>query len=552
MEMTLLDCMSGIIDALKDDEGKKEKLAFSEDKLPLIKEETDYLNSQMDLNPIQSVILSALLQKSSSGKSTMEGIAAYLGMNFIKFLTYDKEMESLWNKWLIRRRGPELWIPYEVIEQLRDNRPYRKPDTKNLSTRKIFKRFDSLFKLIKNNMISFSQLMKELDEIVYNNQKTSIGKFVRDHLVSEDLYSYDIGERFLFFLLIHLYDNTNEDMISWGDLEDYFHNVSIYDDLVDLYQKGDLKLQKEGIIEYVEMDGLLEKEYFHIKDSLKAEILADKGGLHPKAPFVCDIDPKDIAVKDLVYNSTEQKQVATLEGLLSQDKLKQIYESLKSKGFRTGFTCLFYGAPGTGKTETAYQLAKKTGRKIILADVSKIKNCYVGETEKNIRSLFREYRRACDTEEQTPILLFNEADSIFGIRNESARNAVDKMENSMQNIILQEMENLTGILIATTNLTENLDKAFERRFLYKIKFSKPTLSEKERIWRSMLPSLSREEATQLASSYDFSGGQIENIVRKREIQSILLGHEPEFEDIKGYCCEENIDTSSRNGVRIGF
>lgn len=152
----------------------------------------------------------------------------------------------------------------------------------------------------------------------------------------------------------------------------------------------------------------------------------------------------------------------------------------------------------------------------------------------------------------TPILLFNEADAIFGIRKERAHRAADKMENSMQNIILQEMENLSGILIATTNLTKNLDKAFERRFLYKIKFSKPTISVKEHIWTSMIPSLTSDEAATLAASYDFSGGQIENIARKREIQSILLGQDPVFEDIKSYCGEEFIDPSNRFGRRIGF
>ena len=71
-----------------------------------------------------------------------------------------------------------------------------------------------------------------------------------------------------------------------------------------------------------------------------------------------------------------------------------------------------------------------------------------------------------------PILLFNEADAIFGVRKNGAENAVDKMENTIQNIILQEMEDLNGILIATTNLATNLDSAFERRFLYKIEFEK--------------------------------------------------------------------------------
>ena len=107
-------------------------------------------------------------------------------------------------------------------------------------------------------------------------------------------------------------------------------------------------------------------------------------------------------------------------------------------------------------------------------NISQIKSCWVGESEKNIKGLFDNYRELVKKSEVTPILLFNEADAIIGVRKEGAQSAVDKMENSLQNIILQEMETLDGIMIATTNLQENMDKAFERRFLYKIKFDRPT------------------------------------------------------------------------------
>ena len=550
--MTLLECMSSILDKLKDDESRRDRLEFSTERLPEIKEETDYLNEKMGLSPIQSVLFSVLLQKSTNCRCSMEDVADYMGMNYVKLLTYDKELEDLWNKWLIRRRGSELKVPFEVIEQLRENKPYKKPKTAGLTTKMIMTRMSNLFKMIKDGVISTQQMMKEADEIMYNNQETSVGRTIKKYLVKDDQYTYNWKERYLLFLLIHFYDNKNDDMISWPDLSDYFQDSDDYEELEDLYTKGNLQLQKDGIIEYTEDDGLFEKEFFHIKDAVKIEILEDNGGLHKKMPFVCDIEPQEIPAKDMFYNEPERGQIETLEGLLSQGKLNQIYESLRAKGLRTGFTCLFYGAPGTGKTETVYQLARKTGRKIIVADVSKLKNCYVGETEKNVKALFMDYRRACYGEDVTPILLFNEADAIFGVRKENARNAVDKMENSVQNIILQEMENLSGILIATTNLSENLDKAFERRFLYKIKFNKPSLQAKENIWKAMIPDLTPPEAAALASEYDFSGGQIENIVRKREIQAILLGRDPDFEHIKSYCSEEMIETDNPFRMRIGF
>ena len=150
-----------------------------------------------------------------------------------------------------------------------------------------------------------------------------------------------------------------------------------------------------------------------------------------------------------------------------------------------------------------------------------------------------------------PILLFNEADAIFGIRQQGAERAVDKMENSIQNIILQEMEDLDGILIATTNLTENLDKAFERRFLYKVRFDKPSLEVKRQIWKSMMPDITDANAAYLADKFELSGGQIENVARKKTIQSILSGNEPAIEDLIKYCCEEEIG-ASKERRRIGF
>ena len=193
-----------------------------------------------------------------------------------------------------------------------------------------------------------------------------------------------------------------------------------------------------------------------------------------------------------------------------------------------------------------------TGRDVLVVDVTQIKSCWVGESEQNIKGLFDRYRALVKKNEVAPILLFNEADAVLGIRQEGAQKAVDKMENSIQNIILQEMETLEGIMIATTNLTCNLDKAFERRFIYKIEFERPTLEAKTQIWKSMIPSLTDEFAASLAKDYDLSGGQIENVSRKRTVEQILSGVEPSEDMIREYCRTETLNSSQGNRSRIGF
>ena len=258
-----------------------------------------------------------------------------------------------------------------------------------------------------------------------------------------------------------------------------------------------------------------------------------------------------IAEKQLFYGKNIQAQIDELSQLLDNAHYQEVHSRMKESGFRCGFTCLFYGAPGTGKTETVLQLARKTGRNIMQVNISQIKSCWVGESEKNIKRLFDNYRELVKKSEVTPILLFNEADAIINKRMEGAQSSVNKMENSMQNIILQEMENLDGILIATTNLAGNMDKAFERRFLYKIKFEKPTLEARISIWHTMMPALEENVTRTLASKYDFSGGQIENVARHYAINNILHGQTDNVIDtLTAYCDKERIEKETNK--KIGF
>ena len=263
------------------------------------------------------------------------------------------------------------------------------------------------------------------------------------------------------------------------------------------------------------------------------------------------VEVSQLTEKKLFFSESIGRQVNDLGSFLQPKNFKKVQERMKDKGFRNGFACLFYGSPGTGKTETVYQLARQTGRNIMVVDVPQIKSKWVGESEKNVKALFDHYREMTKTARQTPILLFNEADAIIGIRKNGAQSAVDKMENSLQNIILQEMEQLDGIMIATTNLQQNMDKAFERRFLYKIKFEKPTVEARASIWHAMIPDLRDLDIHTLASKYDFSGGQIENIARHYAIDAILHGqNEDVLPMLIRHCDNERLDET--NVKKIGF
>jgi SpoVK/Ycf46/Vps4 family AAA+-type ATPase len=128
-------------------------------------------------------------------------------------------------------------------------------------------------------------------------------------------------------------------------------------------------------------------------------------------------------------------------------------------------------------------LAIDTNREIMKVEISQSKSMWFGESEKIIKRIFTDYKAFAKESKQTPILLFNEADAILSKRNAAGSSNVAQTENAIQNILLEEFENFEGILIATTNLASNLDTAFERRFLYKVQFQKPSVNIRAKIWK---------------------------------------------------------------------
>lgn len=310
-------------------------------------------------------------------------------------------------------------------------------------------------------------------------------------------------------------------------------------------------LIENNLLSYSFNDGLSSRESFVISDKSKKTLLKSLIVASSTAPRCKDLLPyTKITAKELFYNASERQAIDRLESLLRPENFKLVCERLSNQGMRRGFACLFYGAPGTGKTETVLQLARRCGRDIMQVNISTIKSKWVGESEKNIKEIFDRYRTAVEHSEVAPILLFNEADAIISQRMNNAQRSVDKMDNAIQNIILEEIEKLDGILIATTNLAGNMDSAFERRFIYKIEFKKPTVEAKCSIWKSMIPSLDESVVNMVAQKYDFSGGEIENIARKYSVEYVLTGKHADIETLTEICDNEQLNKNKH--IRIGF
>jgi SpoVK/Ycf46/Vps4 family AAA+-type ATPase len=179
---------------------------------------------------------------------------------------------------------------------------------------------------------------------------------------------------------------------------------------------------------------------------------------------------------------------------------------------------------------TAYSLAKSLKRQVLAFDCSKILSMYVGESEKNVRKIFDTFYELSEKTKTEPILLLNEADQFLGARSSGNITGSDQMHNQMQNIFLEQIENFRGMLIATTNLLENIDKAFSRRFNYKIEFKKPDKKQRELLWKMMLPEDAPYEENfdyKELSSYSLTGGQI-NLIVKNTAYKVAVREKPVF------------------------
>lgn len=318
------------------------------------------------------------------------------------------------------------------------------------------------------------------------------------------------------------------------------------------FKDGKHRLQTLGLVKIEKTSSLFgEETIVKMTDEGKVKLLGDDADLYidkvsDKQLLSCD----KIVEKQLFFSNELTEQLSLLRNSLDESYYNGLCNRLEEKHLPKGICVLLYGEPGTGKTESVMQIAKASGRAIMHVDISATKTCWFGESEKLIKKVFTDYRRLCENSKIKPILLFNEADAVFSKRKDVNSGSVAQTENAIQNIILEEMENLDGILIATTNLADNLDGAFERRFLFKIRFDKPTIEAKTNIWKSKLPVLSLDDARILANIYELSGGQIDNIVRKAMMQEIIRGEKPTLESLKVLCNEEKI--SKKGMKRIGF
>lgn len=516
---------------------------------------TDYIRAILEITPRQAAILSIFIAECvENGHCDAKDISGHLGCNPYSTIVIRDELDQLRRLHMLSKNGGIRYGGYtvsnELMEAIRENRAMPKRVIENLSFENMFAELRYIIRTACDDTcpgdICIKDICSDIRNLFSHNQHLD---FCKNAEIAVD--SGDVNFFTFVYYCSHLVNMDHDYMVLNKTALHNVLNEWEYNRLERTLMSGDNVLITHGLLESYTDTGLYDYA-FRVTDNVRKSMLSEY------VPIVITrrdgmLKPEKIIPKQLFYNPETQQQMDTIEKLLSQGNYHTAVESLEKSGMRRGVAILLSGPAGTGKTEFVLQLARKTGRSIMQVNVSDIKDKFVGESEKRCNAMWNEYNRFVEKSSVEPILFLNEADQILGRRFENVDHSSDQMNNSLQNIMLENMEKTNGIMICTTNLAKNLDSAFERRFLFKVELDRPTIEARREIWKSLVPQISEEHATFLAAKYDLSGGQVENISRKLLISAAV----DNLTDIslEHYCkfCEQELCGYTKNPVgKIGF
>lgn len=516
------------------------------------------LTSYMQLTEKQVLLFVAIFvtQNQRFGETNIKGISDFLKISFFEMLTFKNDFDVLLEKQFIieteyfnnrkRRRSfsrTEFEINEEALIAIYDNTPLDIIKKKSLDVYGFVETVSNFISERSDQRMDTFSLISKMQKLESSHNKL--------HLVEQLTHLKINDEERLFF-----YEMCN-DMLreSYTDvyrtLSDIFDHPRRRFSTARSFRQGKSLLHDLDLVSNVEGSFMNEFKMRLTNRGMELFLQEDAMVFIDKQKARELILPSKIQLKTMYFEPEMQQQINFLSQSLENEQHTKLTERLKDKAMPSGINCIFYGEPGTGKTETAMQIAKATGRAIFLVDISNTKSMWFGESEKTVRDIFNRYRKACKLSEFKPILLFNEADAVFSKRKDVNTSNVAQTENAIQNIILEEMERMDGILIATTNLAENLDSAFDRRFLFKLRFDKPTKEARQAIWKDKLNWITDEDATVLAGKFDFTGGEIDNVVRKALTHEILTGKLPSSNILIDFCSGEKFEIKSKRST-VGF
>ena len=526
---------------------------FAEDDDHELDEDIRRVRERFSIGERAAVLLAAILENNARNGCDDDDLSGYIGCSNIEFLGFREPLREMEDLGIIHRRngrGNRYAMSREAIRSIEKDTDFKPTKHTGLNAEEVFSRIRILVSDYLRDNIDTDRLLNDLTQLTEDNLHLDFCRKTKAALADDRIT--DTEKRF-FYALCYRY-------VCYGEQDFPIDKLLALTDFIEDEQRlrraisnGRTSIQRLGLVTFGGDEGFQDTEKLALTDDIKQTFFTEVTLAKPQAVKHRDLIPAEaIKPRELFYDGKVAEQMERLGALLEPAHFAGVQQRLEETGMRKGFAGLFAGAAGCGKTAGAYELARRTGRAVFAVDMSQLKSKWVGDSEKIVKGVFTTYREMCRTHELAPILLFNEADAIFSKRLENPADSVDQMNNSLQNICLQSIENLDGILIATTNLASNFcDDAFARRFLFKVEFVKPEVETRAKIWKSMLDDLSDEDALTLAGRYDFSGGNIENVARKATVGYVLSGRKATLQELLTYCDEETL-SAQKSARRIGF
>jgi hypothetical protein len=500
-----------------------------------------------------SAVFSIIICDQLSGESfSVTRIMKNLGFKPLDFMKTIEELNKWKSKGLLRstmRRSSKPTNEYVFSKEVIDAVIYN--DILKLNIEIPDNQSEALLNIrtfINNILITVE---KDYVVDVINNH---VHQFKQFKLIKEILDNDDIIElekAILFYIIAYAQYGVQE--FDLDIILDYFDDESnLHFRFKQRVSAEKSKLFSDGYLEF-EIPGFIDFSIVLPGDKLKKHINFDLNKSEQKVftpKYSTLIKPESIESTSLYFNTETQKSIDEVL-LLTSKSFTEVMQRFEENAINPGLSMLYFGLPGTGKTELVKQIAKLNNRMLLLVDVAAIKSKWVGESEKNIKRVFIEYKEAIKYFEETPILFFNECDALISKRND-VQSSVDQMNNTMQNILLQELEDFKGIFIATTNLIQNIDNAFDRRILYKLHLDEPENETRFKILKNHFPNYSDSLLSEISNKYYLTGGQIQNLKKKFLVEQILFKNlKPTEENFRNYI-ESELNFRKNKKKSIGF
>lgn len=299
-------------------------------------------------------------------------------------------------------------------------------------------------------------------------------------------------------------------LLAGDDLEKRFFYQQIFEEDSFLIRHGIIILDTDGAVSQAMQQLKISPEYLGLITNGK-----------PYRPrFSTSFPARRITTglgwEDLILTSHVKSQVAEIKSWIKYGKTILEEWGLHER-LSPGYKVLFFGPPGTGKTLTASLLGREAETDVYRVDLSMVVSKYIGETEKNLSKIFDEAHK------KDWILFFDEADALFGKRTEM-KDAHDRYANQEVAFLLQKIEDHNGVVILSSNMKNNIDEAFTRRFQNIIYFPMPSTEERLQLWRNGFSKKSVLDKSvsveQIATKYEMSGGAIMNVVRYASLKAL--------------------------------